>query len=96
MQLLSIKSMSSNMKQTLGNSHSVQGDPKNSTENFNNNNTDNEINGTWSVLKKQVRWALDMVAKKEQLTMPIFATKFGYHSEDYAHSAYSDLITSSN
>lgn len=85
------------MEQSLYSDQSFQDDPIDSTEHVDNSEyARNEVNGAGSVLKMHVEWALDVIAKKEKVTMPIFATKFGYHSQQDAHSAYSDLITSTN
>ncbi|KAG0306519.1 hypothetical protein BGZ98_002199 [Dissophora globulifera] len=74
-----------------------QNDPKHSTENVDNNqNVSNEISDRESALKKHVKWAWDVIAEKEKVTMPGLATKFEYHSEEDAYSAHSNLIRSIN
>ncbi|KAG9065534.1 hypothetical protein KI688_001822 [Linnemannia hyalina] len=83
----------SNIKRTLSNDQSFQAHPKDSTENFNyNSNASNESINTWSPFKKHVAWALDAIAKKEEVTMPTFAAKFEYHMEGGGERVAKKLI----
>ncbi|KAF9278907.1 hypothetical protein BGZ88_000286, partial [Linnemannia elongata] len=39
---------------------------------------------------------LEEMTMKEEVSMPTFASKFGYHSEADAHPAYLDLVASTS
>ncbi|KAF9095668.1 hypothetical protein BGX27_001222, partial [Mortierella sp. AM989] len=54
---------SSNIERTPSNDQSFHDDPKDPSKDIDyNNNVGHEINGTWSALKKHVKWALDVIA----------------------------------
>ncbi|KAF9385219.1 hypothetical protein BGX21_001123, partial [Mortierella sp. AD011] len=55
-----------------------------------------DYSNTDTTLAEHAKWALGMIANKKSITMPSFASAFDYYSELDAHSAYSDLISSSN
>ncbi|KAG0000888.1 hypothetical protein BGZ79_005369 [Entomortierella chlamydospora] len=74
-----------------------QDNPNSATnDNGNNKNVSIDHSDTDTTLAEHAKWALEMIANKKPITMPSFASAFDYYSELDAHSAYSNLISSSN
>ena len=74
-----------------------QGNINNATKsNGNSKDANINLNSTGSVATEHVEWALNKIALRAKITMPGFANDFGFYSEQDAHSAFSNLFSSTN
>ncbi|KAG0250570.1 hypothetical protein BGZ95_007156, partial [Linnemannia exigua] len=71
----------------INNATKSNGDSKDANSNF---------NSTSSLATEHVEWALKKIAVRAKITMPGFANDFGFYSEQDAHTAFSNLLLSTN